>query len=211
MSPSFVNDKAHRVTTTDNDGKSVRLRAGQVVDADGAYADRLQGLGLPTASDDDRERYESSRRRKRGGEGSRRLAAKRALAPARSALRALTTVAPLQVVIGDDQAPYGPPTGTITTKQALAQESEEGRKAFADGEAIPGDVVADGQTPDTRLAQQPTGVEVHNAQEQASRVAQAAAESHLEGHQGVAPAADEALDAIAPKKSKAKAAKPAEG
>lgn len=36
-----------------------------------------------------------------------------------------------QRVIGDDEAPYGPPTGVVTTKHDAAAASEDARKAFA--------------------------------------------------------------------------------
>lgn len=50
--------------------------------------------------------------------------------------RAEAVAAPLQVVVGDDDAPHGPPTGVITTKQAVAKESAEAKRRFADHEQI---------------------------------------------------------------------------
>ncbi|HKB40207.1 MAG TPA: hypothetical protein VKD72_27500, partial [Gemmataceae bacterium] len=52
-----------------------------------------------------------------------------------------TTAVPLNTVVGDNEAPHGPPTGTITTKQAVMREagSSVERKAFGDGEWLPED------------------------------------------------------------------------
>jgi hypothetical protein len=49
-----------------------------------------------------------------------------------------TVAAPLNVVVGDDEAPYGPPTGTITTKQAVMRDASSSveRKAFGDHEWV---------------------------------------------------------------------------
>jgi hypothetical protein len=49
--------------------------------------------------------------------------------------------APLNRVIGDNEAPYGPPTGTITTKQAVMREASNSneRNAFGDHEWLPED------------------------------------------------------------------------
>jgi hypothetical protein len=52
-----------------------------------------------------------------------------------------SVAAPLNRVIGDNEAPYGPPTGTITTKQAVMREasSSNERNAFGDHEWLPED------------------------------------------------------------------------
>jgi hypothetical protein len=52
--------------------------------------------------------------------------------------------APLNRVIGDNEAPFGPPTGTITTKQAVmrAAENSNERNAFGDHEWLPEDAEA---------------------------------------------------------------------
>jgi hypothetical protein len=49
--------------------------------------------------------------------------------------------APLNKVIGDNEAPFGPPTGTITTKQAVMREASSSaeRLAFGDHEWLPED------------------------------------------------------------------------
>jgi len=53
-----------------------------------------------------------------------------------------TTSAPLNVVVGDNEAPYGPPSGTITTKQAVMRDASSSveRRAFGDHEWLPEDV-----------------------------------------------------------------------
>lgn len=52
-----------------------------------------------------------------------------------------SVAAPLNKVIGDNEAPYGPPTGTITTKQAVMREASNSseRRAFGDHEWLPED------------------------------------------------------------------------
>src|SRR3954451_17299 len=47
-----------------------------------------------------------------------------------------SVAAGLNVVIGDNEAPYGPPTGTITTKQAVMRDASNSaeRNAFGDHE-----------------------------------------------------------------------------
>jgi hypothetical protein len=52
-----------------------------------------------------------------------------------------TVAAPLNTVVGDNEAPFGPPTGTITTKQAVMRDaaSSAERMAFGDHEWLPED------------------------------------------------------------------------
>ena len=52
-----------------------------------------------------------------------------------------SVAAPLNKVVGDNEAPYGPPTGTITTKQAVMRDASSSveRKAFGDHEWLPED------------------------------------------------------------------------
>jgi hypothetical protein len=58
------------------------------------------------------------------------------MAEARVASRSYGVTGPLQVVIGDDDAPYGPPSGVVTTKQLEAQKGPEEKRRFADHEHI---------------------------------------------------------------------------
>jgi hypothetical protein len=46
--------------------------------------------------------------------------------------------APNRIVIGDDEAPLGPPQGTVTTKELAAGDDPVLRDAFVQGEARPG-------------------------------------------------------------------------
>jgi hypothetical protein len=52
-----------------------------------------------------------------------------------------SVAAPLNVVVGDNEAPFGPPTGTITTKQAVMRDASSSaeRLAFGDHEWLPED------------------------------------------------------------------------
>jgi hypothetical protein len=130
--PLFQNTNSHAVRTEDNDGRRRRVRTGEVLSADGAFADRLKAInGVETASKADLETYQKSRQADTGGQDARApLAAK--LGEVRAAAAALLTALD-QVVVGDDQAPFGPPTGTITTKQAAGAKEPH---AFGTNEAF---------------------------------------------------------------------------
>jgi hypothetical protein len=102
------------------------------------------------------------------------------LADLRVAHRAAAVSAPLQVVRGDDDAPLGPPSGVITTKQAVAKDgSEAERRAFADHEY---DEVPEGASPIEKAQAANTAAVEEVAQDLASR---------LESGEPVADAADE--------------------
>lgn len=185
MSPTFVNTNSHRIRVRESENPGVPLRkvaAGEVVEADGLLADQLEATpGVETASDADRERWEDVVASSSGpvsGEGAVRAAEKALIGPARIAARAAAVVPGLNRVVGDDQARLAPPTGTITTKQAIATKDAEHRKAFADNEALPGEEVDDAETASaTAPGVGPTGAEVHNAQVQHAEDAQAITEA----------------------------------
>lgn len=100
------------------------------------------------------------------------------LAELRVAHRMAAVAAPLQVVRGDDDAPLGPPSGVITTKQAVAKGgSEAERRAFADHEY---DEVPEGASP------------VEQVQAEATNAAEEVAQGLAERLQGDAPADDSA-------------------
>lgn len=135
--PTLVNRNAHGVR---NGG--YRLGAGEVRDVSGDEADVLSGIsGVETAKKEDKEAADRHGSRSRSAEAPGQLRqVQAAAAEVRVQGRNLLVVIPLQTVIGDDAAPYGPPSGTVTTKQAIANESEIGspdRKAFADHEFTP--------------------------------------------------------------------------
>lgn len=167
MSPSFVNDNSHAIRVRDEDGKLARVLPQQVVDADGKYADNLERTnGVRTANDEDRETWESIAGPSEGGKLFRRDASARA-AEARVDARRVSIVGPLQRVVGDSSAPYGPPTGTITTKQALVEGLDPGdpdRQAFADHEAVEPTDATDERADLVNPAQIPTEPQVHNTQ-----------------------------------------------
>lgn len=171
-----------------DEGTLQRIRPGQVVSAEGAYADSLAATpGFETATSEDIERWDAELERGRTksalpGDGSR-LSQKLALGPARQALRMQTTVAPLQRVIGDDAAPQGPPSGTITTRGEAATSGEPGDlRAFAQGEELVAQGVkipAPGASEQDVLAGRATGADIHNAQVDNMRAAEAAAKEHI--------------------------------
>lgn len=140
--PKLVNRNAHGVRTTDSDGKRYRLRPGQVIEVDGAGADALNGVnGVDSANGDDEKAWDERRGVSTGNPsdgGGLSAAVEGANTSRRAAARREAIAAPLNVVVGDDEAPKGPPTGTITTKQAAAREDADspgGRGGFAQHEA----------------------------------------------------------------------------
>lgn len=184
MSPSYVNDKKHPVRVKDETGALQRVLPGQVVDADGKYADNLAAAGLASASDDDARSWENERARRAGdvtdGQATR-LASKLLLSPIRLAAR-MAVAAPLRRVVGDDAAPFGPPSGTITTKAEAASKNEREREAFADFEALPGEKIASAGTPNPNLpiGQDVSADEIHNAQVRNAEIAESLAVDLIE-------------------------------
>lgn len=174
----FVNKNPHpvRVRKPVNAGPDtlVRLRPGQVISADGEFADNLENTpGVEHASDSDERSWERERERYTDenamvGEASR-LGDKLRLSPLRVALRHATIAAPLRRVVGDDAAPYGPPSGTVTSKGQIVEGLEPGhpdRVAFAENEAVPGETIEHAAQPEPLLpiSTKPTSEEIHNAQ-----------------------------------------------
>jgi hypothetical protein len=137
--PTFINKNNHPVRVPSQEGQVAslpRIMPGQVVEADGFFADRLAATpGVDEASGDEaseyRERRDAEREQAMNPGPALRQQAADLLGPARVEARMLSVVGPLQRVIGDDQAPYAPPTGTITTKQAVRREA-----ADADNQAV---------------------------------------------------------------------------
>jgi hypothetical protein len=154
--PKFVNTADHPVRVADESGALRRVVPGQVVEADGKFADNLKGTnGIESAKKEHEDAYAERQAARTGA--SRDRAILEQATEARAAARSLAS-ADAQVVRGDDQAPHGPGTGTITTKQALAEEGEG--EAFAQGEAINIGEVAEGED----VAGRPNGGKVHNQQ-----------------------------------------------
>ena len=120
-----------------------RMQAGEVREVSGEEADALTGInGVEEASDEDRDEYQASKgQAPSDGSGRMRLNQEH-YAEVRRQGKMLTVVIPLQEVIGDDSAPFGPPTGTITTKQAIQREADresETRRRFGGHEIDPGE------------------------------------------------------------------------
>jgi hypothetical protein len=179
--PKFVNTNPHRVSA-DYDGGSVRLSAGEVREVDGAAADALKSVpGVETATAANAKSWEAELAARSGptGEGAARLEHKASIGGQRNELRQSLIAGPLQVVIGDDQAPVGPPTGTVTTRQAVAREGDVERQAFADHDAL--EPIEGVDALDARLpaAGTFTGDQIHNAQHENLKAAEAAAEAQI--------------------------------
>lgn len=131
--PTVVNRNSHRVSSG-----GYKLSAGQVKEVSGEEADALTGIsGVEEASQDEQDAY-AGRSARSQGMGQLGAVTKLA-AEAKIAHRTLLVSIPLQTVIGDDAAPHGPNTGTITTKQALAKEDPELRRHFAPNERLAGE------------------------------------------------------------------------
>lgn len=75
--------------------------------------------------------------------------------------------APNQVVVGDDEAPLGPPTGVRSTKRTEAEKDLAHRLAFADHEALGKVEVGAEETPHGV----PTSQVIHNEQADAQATA----------------------------------------
>lgn len=133
--PKLVNKNAHGIRVTSEDGRETRLRAGQVMEASGELADLLSGVAnVQPAKKEDVDAWEAvlAASRHDAGQGMDNI-----LAQARVAVSQATISAPLNVVIGDNDAPMGPPTGTVTTKQAMMREGGDNKRAFGDHERLP--------------------------------------------------------------------------
>lgn len=135
MSPTFLNENTHAVYV-DGDNGDVKLAAGQAKDVSGKAADQLKGMrNVRTLTGDEAK---AALERPAGGSTDGDLSGElgNVVAGAVGELSQLATAAPLRVVVGDDQAPYGPPSGTVSTKGIEAAKDEAHRRQFADGEAI---------------------------------------------------------------------------
>lgn len=188
--PKLVNKNSHPARVRHpNGGPLRRILPGQVVEADGEYADTLSATpGFETASSDDVKRHEATLDRARTksampGDGSR-INAKNAIVPALQEVRMQTIVAPLQRVIGDDAAPHAPESGTVTTRKeaALAGDALD-REAFArhDVLGLDSEVVlsADAATNAALVTGTATQEQIHNAQVENARAADVAAKRFI--------------------------------
>lgn len=118
----YKNEGDQALRVDDGTGRLRRVPAGRVVQAEGDFAENLSKAGAVSASEDD-FRGQFNQPSDYDRDRDRMNAVTDAAAYAN-----LLVHAPLNEVIGDDDAPYGPPTGTITTKHAVkdaAQSSVE--------------------------------------------------------------------------------------
>jgi hypothetical protein len=136
----FVNTNPHSVVVRDSEGERRRYPPGKF-EAD----DSVEGTpGVVSADSQEGQDWEQLHggddEEAQGGSLTDTTAA--LLGEARSAARRFLS-ATNQVVVGDDEAPFGPDTGTVTTKQAHIEGVPAGdpeRVAFADHEAFPSEV-----------------------------------------------------------------------
>lgn len=192
MSPSFINENSHPVRVTrpselaGGASELVRIVPGQIIEADGAFADALEGTrGVNKASSEDENTYEAEleRRQNEHAGPAPGLDAKLAIGPARIAVRA-AVAAPLRRVVGDDAAPHGPASGTVTTKAEAARVDNVEREAFAQHERLPEETI-----PGVDLEALPaalgafdhTSSQVETAQAINAELAEEAAQEYIEG------------------------------
>jgi hypothetical protein len=131
----YKNDSEQALRVDDGTGRLRRVPVGSVVSVDGDFEKNLKDLdGVSKSSKKDYEAQQDSLNPE-----SKDIARHEVISGQRTDIALQTVAVPLNEVVGDDDAPYGPPSGTITTKQAAARQSPEDRRAFADNEALPED------------------------------------------------------------------------
>lgn len=198
---TFANDLTHPAVV-EVDGKSFKLPAGGVQTFSGGVAEEFQAIadrnpGVRVLSGSEAKEALAARAADTVNptESAQSLVPK-AVAEAVGALGQLTVAAPLQVVIGDDLAPYGPGSGTISTKQVEAAKNPGGadRVAFADNEVLVGDPkFAEPAQPFSPVAD--TAAQVHESQRQARvQTERAIAELGLAGESADGEEGDEDED-----------------
>jgi hypothetical protein len=135
--PKFVNRNAHTIRVREKDGQPLtRVVPGQVVEASGAFADALKGTnGVETASDADQKTWEAQSTPEEYGE-TPELLQHQPIAPLLNEARKRNVSDPLQVVIGDDEAPLGPPTGEVAHRDDVAEADPLATLAVAGSPAI---------------------------------------------------------------------------
>lgn len=109
---------------------------------------------------------------------------------------AATVAAPLNVVVGDNEAPYGPPTGTITTKQAVMRDADNSveRKAFGDHEWVAEDA-------EERNLDESTSGKVQAAQARQSGTLEEITEEYIQAKEESTEGASDDSDASAARSS----------
>lgn len=136
--PYFKNDNDHPIRVDDGSGNLRRIAPGSIVDATGQFADNLKDTGgVSQASKEDREKWVEGRRVSTERTDEQKRNAR--IGEARVEARSLAVAVPLTRVVGDDAAPDGPPSGTITSAATVAAKGRDEKQAFAPGEADPAD------------------------------------------------------------------------
>jgi hypothetical protein len=135
--PKFVNTNAHPVRVKDDKGNLRRVRSGEVVSADGALADSLKdSRGVESASDEHEKAWQEKLEARRMPSGETRDSEAIANAHERVVENRRSLVSdPLQVVIGDAEAPFGPEPGVVTTKTEHLEGTDDPLVKLAFGEA----------------------------------------------------------------------------
>jgi hypothetical protein len=136
--PSYLyNETDGPIRVDDGQGHLRRFPPGQPVQVSGDLEKNAGGVeGLRSATDEEVNAASGEPQ-----PGSRDVTRDQALADLSAYARTVTVAVPLNEVIGDDEAPYGPPSGTITTKQAVARGAENSseRQRFGQHEWLPED------------------------------------------------------------------------
>jgi hypothetical protein len=125
--PKFVNQNKHPVRVKDNNGNLRRVRQGEVVTAEGEMADALSNSnGVETASAEDEKNWQEKldQRSADQSEGTPAAQALKEAGELIASVRRTLISDPLQVVIGDAAAPFGPPHGEQTTKDEWLSQNE---------------------------------------------------------------------------------------
>jgi hypothetical protein len=140
----YTNTNDHAVRVRDDEGNLRRLAPGAVIAAEGDFEKRVKSVdGLESATDEHRDAYRAQLADVSNEDPTPDQAVSEAVSGARAAVTRAQVVEPLQRIVGDDDAPFGPPTGTITTKSAIMEETKPGdpeRNAFADHERLPSEL-----------------------------------------------------------------------
>jgi hypothetical protein len=182
----YVNKNTHDAFVQNNDGTLQRIVPGEVLNVDGAFADRLGSTpGVESASSADKKAWESRNDSPAAANVEPTPGSKLndAIVQARAAASALLA-ATNQIVVGDDQAPFGPPSGTVTTVQAVKDPEHFGPLSAPHVGAVPDAGTAEGQI--GGLAQA-SGAEVHNSQVEAHETVEPLAKALASLHAGGEP------------------------
>ena len=168
----ILNTNDQRVEPTEG----VRLKAGQSGHFEGGQLDSLLALdGVVEADSSEADEYRKAHPEANTSDSSASLVLQDALNQA-SRAAAVIAQAPQQRVIGDDEAPHGPPTGVVTTRQLI--QEEEGDAHFGTNEAAPS------EAPDERIVPVGSETEFDAAKREGSTApqrqvqAQASADTH---------------------------------